>query len=65
MGLISIKTAGSFGLSERVFSAQQHGHAHAVNEAQKYLCDIMKGSIAQDHDCHDEGVKPENGFTVK
>jgi len=65
MGLISIVTKGSFGTNERVFSAQQHGHAYAVNEAQDYLSNLMVKSINKDHDLHDQNCKPDQGFTIE
>ena len=65
MGLISIVTKGSFGTNERVFSAQQHGHAHAVNEAQNYLSNLMVKAINKDHQLHDQKCTPSEGFTVE
>ena len=49
MGMIVIKTDGSFGQSEVVFRAIEHGHAHCVNKAMIYLNGLMKKSINLDH----------------
>ena len=65
MGLISIQTKGSFGESYKNFSAQENGHAHAVNKAMIYLNDLMRRAINNDHKCHDEGLKPDDGFRVE
>lgn len=62
MGQIRITTVGSFGKSEKVFSAEQHGHAHAVNEALNYLNIIMHASINSDHALLSGGQSPKKGF---
>lgn len=35
------------------FSAKEHGHAHAVNEAIAYLTDLQVRAINLDHDVRD------------
>ena len=63
MGLIIIKTAGSFGESEKVFSAHKHGHAHAVAQAMQHLSGgLLPESIEADHRLHDLNEKPSEGF---
>ncbi len=65
MGLIKITTDGSFGYSEMIFRAQEHGHAHCTNKAIIYINDLMRKSINLDHKLHSEGLTPNNGFTVE
>ena len=63
MGMISIQTAGSFGDSDKVISAQDHGHAHAVAEAIQYLSgEMLPKAIAQDHALQAKGVDPAKGW---
>lgn len=62
MGQIRITTVGSFGKSEKVFSAENHGYAHAVNEAMEYLNDLMRRSINSDHALSSGGLAPEKGY---
>jgi len=61
--MIKIEMLGSFPKDEKVFKAQTHGHAHAVNAAIKWLSNRMKESINLDHQLSAEGVKPDEGFT--
>ena len=64
MGMITITTAGSFGQKSRIVSAMGHGHAHAVAEAIEYLSvELMKEAINLDHKLHEQGQRPEQGFT--
>lgn len=62
MGMLKITTAGSFGVSERTFSAMDYGHAHAISEAIGHLNQMLKKSINQDHELHGQGHKPNCGF---
>ena len=64
MGMIKIEVLGSFGRKEATFSAMEHGHAHCVNKAILWLCDLMREAINNDHNCHDEGIRPEKDFKV-
>ena len=65
MGMIVIKTDGSFGQSVMVFQANDHGHAHCVNKAMIYLNEIMRRAINSDHKLQSEGIKPDKGFSVE
>jgi hypothetical protein len=66
MGVLKISTEGSFKYEYRAFSAMQHGHAQAVAEAIKFLSErVLPDAIANDHKCHEEGVKPQKGFEKK
>lgn len=63
MGVISITTAGSFPAAEHRFSAQDHGHAHAVARAVAHLVDdVLPWAIAQDHRLQAEGAEPRRGW---
>jgi len=63
MGMLKIQTYGSFRQYERTYSAMNHGHAHAVADAIKFLSDVvLPEAIENDHKCHDDGVKPGLGF---
>ncbi len=63
MGLINIKTLGSFPQRDKSFSALEHGHARAVANAIKWLSEeVLPEAIKQDHVLHEDGAKPEHGF---
>jgi len=63
MGFIIVQIAGSFGDDSKTFKAIDHGHADAVAQAIEYLAgDLLPRAIAQDHQLHDEGAKPDKGF---
>lgn len=63
MGMIRIDTLGSFKASSKTFGAQSHGHAQAVAEAIEYLSrEVLPAAIANDHECHNDGVAPAVGF---
>jgi len=63
MGMIVVKTFGSFPTREKTFSAEDHGHARAVADAIKYLSEIvLPSAIRQDHDLHEDGAKPNRNF---
>ena len=63
MGLLTILTQGSFPDVRRVFTAMEHGHAHAVAEAIRFLADeVLPAAIEQDHRLHAEGLAPGKGF---
>lgn len=70
MGYITIEIGGSFrqpgGVAtsgQRTFSAQSHGHAHAVAEAIEYLSgEVMREAINKDHELHRIGHSPAAGF---
>ena len=67
MGTINISVQGSFRKpTTRLFSAMHGGHAMAVSEAIKFLSsELLPDAIEQDHDLHEDGVKPEVGFGKK
>lgn len=63
MGMLTIRTDGSFPRRRRVWSAQQHGHAHAVAAAIAWLSEeVLPAAIEQDHRLHAEGREPAAGF---
>jgi hypothetical protein len=63
MGMVSIKTSGSFRQRSQVFSAMEHGHARAIADAIKYLSEeVLPEAIRQDHDLHENGKAPEKNF---
>jgi hypothetical protein len=63
MGMIKVETSGSFPQRSRTFTANLHGHAHAVAEAMRWLAEeVLPAAIEQDHRLHDDGAKPKNGF---
>jgi hypothetical protein len=53
MAIIRIQLLGSLGEEAAEFSAKEHGHAHAVNEAIAYLTDVQLRAINTDHDVRD------------
>ena len=66
MGMITIKTMGSFGEKEETFSAESNGHAAAVAKAIDYLArSLLPWSIARDHRLHEDGEKPEEGWYIE
>lgn len=62
MGMITIKLEGSFGQDEMRFSAEPHGHAHAINQAQEYLTEQMRQAINGDHRLRSQNFGPTDGF---
>ncbi len=63
MGMINVKTYGSFPNRDRSFPAQEHGHARAVADAIKFLSEtVLPDAIRQDHDLHEQGSKPTKSF---
>lgn len=62
MGVINITTHGSFGVSEKRFSAMEHGHAHAVTDAIEHLTHLLRDATNNDHKCRDEDISPSKGF---
>lgn len=65
MGMIIIEVSGSFEIKREQFMALDHGHAHCVCEAQKYLNTLLIDAINKDHKLHEEGAKPNLGFQKK
>lgn len=63
MGMLNISTGGSFPTRSKSFGAMDHGHAHAVAEAIRWLSEeVPPAAIEQDHKLHEEGAKPRMGF---
>lgn len=72
MGYINVQVGGSFvghyGLNSvgEQFGAMENGHADAVAQAIEYLAaTVLPRAIALDHQLHEEGAKPDGGFTSK
>lgn len=64
MGVIEINTHGSFGQKTAKFPALHHGHAAACARAMQWLSGVLlPESVGRDHDLHEQGHKPERGFT--
>lgn len=63
MGMIDIRTGGSFPDRDRQFGAQDHGHAHAVADAIAWLAEeVLPEAIERDHRLHADGRTPRQGF---
>lgn len=67
MGRIAIEIIGSFKIKgTKYIGAMDRGHASAVAEAIEYLSSyVLPSAIKQDHDLHEQGVKPEIEFGGK
>ena len=66
MGTLTITTNGSFGFKQKTFSAMKNGHADAVAQAIEWLAsEALPTSTALDHDLHEDGCKPNEGFRRK
>lgn len=53
MATLKIQLIGSMGEDAAEFSAVEHGHAHAINEAMAFLTVLMQRAINTDHDVRD------------
>jgi hypothetical protein len=70
MGYVNVQVGGSFvgqygmqSVTEQ-FSALENGHADAVARAIQYLAEVvLPRATALDHDLHDDGARPDGGFT--
>ena len=63
MGVLNIETSGSFPRRSKTFGAIDHGHAHAVADAIRWLSEeVLPEAIERDHRLHEEGAKPTKGF---
>lgn len=63
MGMIEIRTMGSFPNDIRTFGAMKNGHAHAVAQAITYLSHVvLPEAIERDHKLHEQGEQPRKGF---
>jgi len=66
MGKITIKIEGSFGKNdEKVFSAEEGGHAYALTRAIGMLFARMSPAIRNDHANHEQGKHPKFEFGYK
>jgi isocitrate lyase len=50
---LRIQLVGSMGTESAEFSANEYGHAHAINEAIAYLTGLQEKAINFDHDVRD------------
>jgi hypothetical protein len=63
MGMITIKTHGSFPNDVRVFHADNHGHADAVALAIEWLSGtVLPLATAQDHRLHTDNCEPHGSW---
>lgn len=64
MGQIWIRVEGSFRPNHnKVFGAQDHGHADAVAKTIEWLStELLPEATALDHELHDRGDSPSSGF---
>lgn len=53
MAMLKIQLIGSMGDEAKEFSANEHGHAHAINDAIAYLTSLQQHAINMDHDVRD------------
>jgi len=63
MGMLNIKMWGSFPGCERMFKAQESGHAVAVDDAITFLQDVvLPAAIANDRACRADNAMPDDKF---
>lgn len=62
MGVIRIQTVGSFGLDGFEASAEEGGHANAIQRAIKFLVDRLPEAIEKDHKLHAKGEVPPRAW---
>lgn len=58
MGAIRIEMAGSFPVAKFDTSAEEGGHANAIQRAIRFLNDKLPAAIELDHKLHDSGDRP-------
>jgi hypothetical protein len=58
MGMVSIKTSGSLPNLSLTITAQEGGHAFALQRAIDALLNMMPDAIILDHRLQDEGERP-------
>lgn len=58
MGMIEISTRGSFPSESFHVSAEEGGHANAIQRAIEWLNDRLPAAIEKDHKLHTAGVLP-------
>lgn len=62
MGMLQIKTWGSFRPIDKTFKAQTSGHTVAVDDAIQFLQNLKQEAQTQDLCLRDEGHAPDDGF---
>ena len=63
MGMIRVYAAGSFGVYDYKFSAMEHGHVAAVEEAIELLTKTMlPRALEKDTRLAGQGHRPDHGF---
>jgi hypothetical protein len=61
MGRVALRIYGSFGFSEdRLFSAEDDGHATAITKAIKVLIDRLPEAINLDYKLQAQGITPKS-----
>ena len=63
MGVLNIRTGGSFPIRSKTFGAMEHGHAHAVIDALRWLTEeVLPAAVEQDMHLLEQGMCPRQGF---
>lgn len=63
MGFLNIVIGGSFPAAHKQFGAMEHGHAHAVIDALRYLTDtVLPAAVEQDMRLLEAGQRPAKDF---
>ena len=63
MGMIQVKTWGSFPSREKTLGPADQGHAILVAEMIEWLItDVLPEAIARDHRLHSQGNEPPKGW---
>lgn len=62
MGMLMVRTWGSFRMQETIFKAQSCGHAVAVDDAITFLEKFKKEARKQDKQLREEGHAPDDDF---
>ncbi len=58
MGMVKVQFNGSFGDDFKNVSAQEGGHANAIQRAIKFLIEKLPAAIQEDHRLHDRSEYP-------
>lgn len=64
MGILLIRTWGSFRPIEKTFKAQTSGHVVAVEDAISFLQEFLEEAEIQDSRLRKEGCMPDDNFAV-
>ena len=62
MGMIQIQTHGSFPAEKFDVTANEGGHANAIQRAIKWLNDRLPAAIERDHELHEAGEMPPDAW---